>query len=128
MLHTCNISYKCAKNRIITLSHITDKTLVSLPFTQSLPRNPIHHQSSLRESSFFFKLIIYTNMYQINAYLTPYFAWNWNGVKFSFLPFNFCIDPLTYITSSAVLVYISVKSFPPVCLSDLQHHQKHNSK
>ena len=66
--------------------------------------------------------------YQINAYLTPYFAWNWNGVKFSFLPFKFCIDPLTYITSSAVLVYISVKSFPPVCLSDLQQHQIHKSK
>ena len=40
-------------NRIITLSHITDKTLVSLPFTQSLPRNPIHHQSSLRENFLF---------------------------------------------------------------------------
>ena len=53
MLHTFNISYKCAKNRIIILSHITDITLVSLPFTQSLPSNPIHHQSSHREFSFF---------------------------------------------------------------------------
>ena len=59
--------------------------------------------------------------YQINAYLTPYFVWNWNGVKFSFLPFKFCIDPLTYITSSAVLIF--VKSFPPVFCTNLQQNQ-----
>ena len=69
-----------------------------------------------REHSCFYLNI---DTYQINANLTPNLAWNWNGVKFRFLSFQFCVDPLTHITSSAVLVDIFVQSFPPVRLSDL---------